>query len=65
MCGAGFDGVKMCPRGFYCAIDSGRGSQFSRYGNCQQIHTSYKIDDTEVMGSFLYPHTYTRRLFNN
>ena len=26
-CGAGFDGMKLCPRGYYCAIDSEKDSR--------------------------------------
>lgn len=39
LCGSGFDGVKMCPKGYYCAIDSARNSRLCcpLYGDAQRI----------------------------
>lgn len=39
LCGSGFDGVKMCPRGYYCAIDSARNSRLCcpLYGDASRI----------------------------
>ncbi|EPB71358.1 Kunitz/Bovine pancreatic trypsin inhibitor domain protein [Ancylostoma ceylanicum] len=38
-CGAGFDGVKMCPKGFYCAIDVEKQSRMCcpLYGAAERI----------------------------
>ncbi|CAI5451245.1 unnamed protein product [Caenorhabditis angaria] len=39
LCGSGFDGVKMCPKGYYCAIDSARNSRLCcpMFGDAQRI----------------------------
>ncbi|CAI2352529.1 unnamed protein product [Caenorhabditis sp. 36 PRJEB53466] len=39
LCGSGFDGVKMCPKGYYCAIDAARNSRLCcpLYGDAQRI----------------------------
>ncbi|CAJ0946498.1 unnamed protein product, partial [Mesorhabditis belari] len=44
LCGAGFDGVKMCPRGFYCAIDSGRGTRLC----CSLLGSASRIPNEQI-----------------
>ncbi|CAJ0573076.1 unnamed protein product, partial [Mesorhabditis spiculigera] len=44
LCGAGFDGVKMCPRGFYCAIDAGRGTRLC----CPLLGSASRIPNEQV-----------------
>ena len=40
VCGAGFDGVKMCPKGYYCAIDGAKGCKLS----LKQFLINFQLD---------------------
>lgn len=41
-CGSGFDGLKMCPKGFYCAINADQGSEL-RKGYGSEYGVSYYL----------------------
>ncbi|ULT92782.1 hypothetical protein L3Y34_010106 [Caenorhabditis briggsae] len=55
LCGSGFDGVKMCPRGYYCAIDSARNSRLC----CPLYGDAHRIAPEEVFAPRLASNTET------
>ncbi|CAB3399020.1 unnamed protein product [Caenorhabditis bovis] len=44
MCGSGFDGVQMCPKGYYCAIDTARNSRLC----CPLFGEAHRISSEEI-----------------